>query len=761
MSMEETAMAMEDTAVEAVVGGQVQIPDDFYVGTNVVRQHIAEFFYRARQRKLLSEGETPLAMFDCIILERDGRRLGGLTLHDYAVLTDQHLITWGRGVNKDVVDKFPWKDLALDRFGRRNLFEGVVKFNYLLKPVGSKRRINLRGHDDKIAPASNTPGERGTALYLDLMPAGEVRVCAEMIQYFLSRTNGATGAENFKEHFRMDLARSYERLSRVNFLTRPFYVDMGNGMLVEAGAIAERPRMEAAYAANRGSVSPASPYRNQPAEPRMPSARVTASERVQPARVARVATPGEAIQPANTGGRPITAPEKTTPTGGGVSYSMTGDVPSVGMGGNILNSGNRATDTIRGTNRNNDTRRGPSSGQGQAIPKEISTGATVSLNSNPYSGPSKLEAYDRRVTGRPSGATESRLSQAPAPAPRPIRAERPAPLPRPVRAERVAPARSTPVSRQPMASVGSNPSPMPSATYVSPPTLPIAKRPGADNRVFNEMSNAEAEALGRPLVMPIGVALPRAFLNVYSISRLARGIWIDPRNLGRNLSDVSQTVGALGEIVEVVTNDEGARATAFNRLRRTANTTLGDNIIFHYTVWPFVKPVLDALNLPSGRGGGIGPARRRVSVRRFEDELDQMSNDPTVTGDEKLPFMGAVAAQERTDPPPAANGGRLKINGNDKPATATGVYEVPVQAAPTPPATPTPASPPPPSASATKVAVTETTGAESVPVESSPGDAPLNTTSKGSFDPTQGMNSAADTSGDKPAHKSKLGDLES
>src|ERR1700694_2203628 len=104
-------MSIEDKALEAVVAGEVSVPVDIYVGQNTEPQHIAEFFYRAQTQNLLGKDETPLAIFDCIILDREGRRLGGLTLHDYAVITDQHLITWGRGLNKDIIDRFPLADI--------------------------------------------------------------------------------------------------------------------------------------------------------------------------------------------------------------------------------------------------------------------------------------------------------------------------------------------------------------------------------------------------------------------------------------------------------------------------------------------------------------------------------------------------------------------------------------------------------------------------------------------------------------------------
>lgn len=726
-------MSIEENALEAVVAGEVEVPGDIYVGVNVVRQHIAEFFYRAQNQRLLASGETVLAIFDCIILERDGSRLGGLTLHDYAVLTDQHLITWGRGLNKDIIDRFPWDDIELDRFGRRNPVEGVVKFTYLMKPIGNKRKIALRGRNNepvgKIEPASDAP--RGTALYLDLMPAGEVKVCVEMMHYFTSPNGIPASAAAFKERFRADVSRSRERLSTVSFLFRPFYIDMGNGMLVEAGSIAEQRWMASPGLTERRASGVASPYRNQAVSA---SPARSAPARVTPARAARPQP--KAVQPAVDPGVQLNAPETNdSPDRGPADYSMTGNVSVIGTSG-ALNSGNRQTDTIRGVSSNNNTMRG----NREASNKENTLRETASLNTSPLNLPSKLDSYEGRVSGRSASAGQSRLTTAtpvtrsapvsrPTAGPRLVREASP-PMPPARAAAPPPPARSSdPVQRQ-MREGGGAYGEMPPATYVSPPTLPIPKmQANIEENVFQEQADAQARALGRPLVVPIALAIPRGLLNIYSVSRLARGLWIDPRNLGRNISDLSQTVGAIGEVVDVVTNDEGARDVALRRFKVAANTTLGDNIIFHYTVWPFIKPIIDALNLPS-RGGAISPATRRVEVRKLDDDMMELEDDTLskeVVGDKTLTDMGPVVAQDRppvppppptTVIPPTAPTNRVGINQNKR------------------------------------IEVKETTPpVEKVEVES---DQRLNSSGKSSSDPTAGMGKPGD---EPPPPKSKLGDI--
>ena len=762
-------MSIEDKALEAVVGGEIDIPGNIYVGRNTERQHIAEFFYRARTQNLLAEGETPLAIFDCIILERNGRRLGGLTLHDYAVITDQHLITWGRGLNKDIIDRFPWADIQLDKFGRRNPLEGVIKFYYLLKPTGNKRKINLRSQTapaETIAPAQ----PRGTAIYLDLMPAGEVAVCVEMIYYFTHSNGTAPSADGFNEHFLVDIERSRERTGQVDFWLRPFYIDMGNGMLVEAGSVADRQSV-GANPANRmtaqATTAPRSPYRNST------GSGAASSPPIPAARPERPAPSAGAVQPASRGGQPINAPETVTAA---PNYAVTGNVPSVGGSGGALNTGNRQTDTIRGVSRNNDTMRGSSGGGNDKPLRE-----TVSLSNNPYSGPSKLEAYEGRVTGRTSTqsrltAVEPRRNEVARTAAEPPRLRPVAPPP----AARPAPDRSESTQRMPPAQPASPPppggraartimrqggavgSPLPPATYVSPPSLPIQKGSDATENVLYEMADAEAQALGRPLVLPIGLAIPRGLLNAYSVSRLARGLWIDPRNLGRNLTDVSQALGVVGDLTELFTTDQELREISLRRLKIDANTTFSENIVFHYTIWPFIKPVLDILNLPGNSGRGRR-ATRRVSVRQIEDDI--LARETPSASASDLPDMGPMAGRDQPSWPAAAS-----VSVATPPATPAVRIATP-SATPaatvvTPPAVspvtnaPTPTVPTPPPPTPTPIEVIEISRAEGVPVETppTPEDQPLNTSGKGSTDPTAGMN-LEDASSSKPDPKSKLGDL--
>ncbi len=670
---------------------ELEIPNDMYVGLNVVRRHIAEFFYRAGTQALLASGETVLAIFDCILLEPNGRRLGGLTLHDYAVLTDQNLITWGRGLNRDVIDKFEWSSVGLDKFGRRTPIEGVIKVTYNYKSVGNKRRISIKSsaaddiHDAPAIPATLS-GVPSVLLYLDLMPIGDVRICAGMMQYMI-RANNSEGVSNtFKETFRADITRSQQRMATVNDLMRTFYMDLGNGMLVEADTV--RDLQSVRSSPYRG---PSSPYQN------------------------------------------TDAPYRNT----GVKVNR-GDASAA-----ALNRSGKSTNTMSGAERDE-------SGTAGNTLKE-----TVKLNNGPINRPSKLEEYERRVSGRPptggggapsaapsrlggasgesrlippggESATPPRVAAAPA---RPARAERPAPAPRPARAERPAPGlrvRATPPPR----------------AFISA-AQPVERRTIRAGEVLDEGGTAYETT--RPVTMPIVVALGRELLNPYSLSRLARGLWIDPRNLVRNASDISQTAGAVADIANVVASDEEARTVAVNRVRESAYSVFRDNIILHYTVWPFIKPILDIVLLPAS--GDVAMERHnRVRVRGAE-MLDPESADTD------LPDLGAMTGTDVAAIKPAAAKVAVIVEETPKAPVvqvpmSEDLPEVPAVRAPVDlPEKPRPPRPTPPSSGSSGPTASLTPAS----------DKPLNVSGKGSTDPTTGSTGQANIP-DVSLPSSKLGD---
>lgn len=168
-----------------------------YLGANVNQANVEELHYRG----LLEEGETLLALFDGVLLDENGRRIGGLALSDFVVLTDQRLITWARGFFSDTVDGFPWKDVDVADKNVWGPFHGRVRLVFRLPPVAPRsRRISIRG-----ANAADDTGERVFVNTLDYMPDADVAVLAKMVGWIGDQVVAGTPVEEliagFVENF--------------------------------------------------------------------------------------------------------------------------------------------------------------------------------------------------------------------------------------------------------------------------------------------------------------------------------------------------------------------------------------------------------------------------------------------------------------------------------------------------------------------------------------------------------------------------------
>lgn len=147
-----------------------------YLGSNVNPASVDEIRFRG----LLNEDETLLALFDGVLLDQNGRRVGGLALSDFVILTDQRLITWARGFFNDTVDGFEWKDVDIAEAGTWDPFHGRVGLAFRLAPVAPRaRRIALKGTE------MVDPGSDGQVLIntLDFMPAEDVAPLARMVEW--------------------------------------------------------------------------------------------------------------------------------------------------------------------------------------------------------------------------------------------------------------------------------------------------------------------------------------------------------------------------------------------------------------------------------------------------------------------------------------------------------------------------------------------------------------------------------------------------
>ena len=73
-----------------------------YVSGQTELTDVTEFF----QKRLLGEGETPIAFFDGVFYESHQERVGNIVYQDYLIYTDKALYLWARGSSKDYLDRF-------------------------------------------------------------------------------------------------------------------------------------------------------------------------------------------------------------------------------------------------------------------------------------------------------------------------------------------------------------------------------------------------------------------------------------------------------------------------------------------------------------------------------------------------------------------------------------------------------------------------------------------------------------------------------
>lgn len=73
-----------------------------YISGQTELGDVTEFF----QKRLLGEGETPIAFFDGVFYESHQERVGNIVYQDYLIFSDKALYLWARGASKDYLDRF-------------------------------------------------------------------------------------------------------------------------------------------------------------------------------------------------------------------------------------------------------------------------------------------------------------------------------------------------------------------------------------------------------------------------------------------------------------------------------------------------------------------------------------------------------------------------------------------------------------------------------------------------------------------------------
>jgi hypothetical protein len=150
-----------------------------YLGTNVSPTQVQEILYRG----LLHKEETLFALFDGILFDEQGQHVGGLSLSDFLVLTDQRLITWARGVFSDTVDGFLWKDVDVIEARTWDPLHGSISLAFRIAPVVSTRppRVAVKSRANTLRAVEEA--ERIVINKLDYVPAADVPVMEEMVAW--------------------------------------------------------------------------------------------------------------------------------------------------------------------------------------------------------------------------------------------------------------------------------------------------------------------------------------------------------------------------------------------------------------------------------------------------------------------------------------------------------------------------------------------------------------------------------------------------
>lgn len=163
-----------------------------FLGVNVSMASVEEL----RQRDLLDEGETLLALFDGTLLDENRRRVGGLALADFVALTDRRLILWARGFFNDTVDGFPWSDVDVVRAETWDPWHGRVSLALRIPATPPrKRRVALGEVQDPGQP------ERVIVNTLDYMPAEDVDMLAKMVAWVGDQVLAGVSGEELVKAF--------------------------------------------------------------------------------------------------------------------------------------------------------------------------------------------------------------------------------------------------------------------------------------------------------------------------------------------------------------------------------------------------------------------------------------------------------------------------------------------------------------------------------------------------------------------------------
>lgn len=89
-----------------------------YISGQTELDDVSEFF----QKRLIGEGETPVAFFDGVFYESHQERVGNIVYQDYLIYTDKALYLWARGASKDFLDRFSLGTVSVNSRNKDSAF---------------------------------------------------------------------------------------------------------------------------------------------------------------------------------------------------------------------------------------------------------------------------------------------------------------------------------------------------------------------------------------------------------------------------------------------------------------------------------------------------------------------------------------------------------------------------------------------------------------------------------------------------------------
>ncbi|NWJ45203.1 MAG: hypothetical protein HXX08_04910 [Chloroflexi bacterium] len=107
------------------------ISGDILVGTNSKWHHIQQ----AYQLGIIDPDDIVLGFFDGVFFDEAGKRVGGLALSDFILITNTRVTLWMRDQVKDYVDHFPLSHVFVAEKSQKDLLHGTLRLTLLMPEV--------------------------------------------------------------------------------------------------------------------------------------------------------------------------------------------------------------------------------------------------------------------------------------------------------------------------------------------------------------------------------------------------------------------------------------------------------------------------------------------------------------------------------------------------------------------------------------------------------------------------------------------------